>query len=259
MSVRLLFEAAVVRVSPAWLRRKWGRKLMESLAAPLDELADNTAAAAKLRFPDPLVPDALARIGAERRIRRGAGESATTYARRLRRWWDDHRRRGGPYALLGQLYFFFRDTLNVRKDLVYHSGTRRWQAGGVITDAPDTLVTRDAITWNADGTIEWAQFWVFFYFTTELVDHLVTEVPDNIVTEALDELVTDGVNLEEEEDDVFLAIPREWSAAHVKRIHVVLLVDDAALVGYPPRLVGEPTKTVGRTAQPIILVHQEAA
>lgn len=256
------YAAFLLRLYPPWLQRTVGEKLMLALGSQVDVLYERGRQSVKHRFPLVVDESSLARIGAERRIRRGPGESATTYARRLQWWWDDHRVRGAPYPLLRQLYFFFFDVLNVRKDVVYHSGTRRWMAGGVVASTPaevNTAITRDSVTWDADGTDEWAQFWVFFYLTTELIDELVTEAGDNIVTEALDEIITDGFNLEETEDLVFVEIPREWSAAHIKRIWIVLLVDDAALVGYPPRLVGEPGMTVGRSGPPVILIHEEAA
>lgn len=262
--MRLSFVGAVRRVTPPWLQRTEGARLLEGVADVLDDFAARAVEGVKARFPGvpprPIDPDALALTGRERRIRRGPGESASSYARRLLPWWDAHRTRGGPYALLAQLRAFFLDLLGeTRIDVVYHSGTRRWLA-------PDGTITRDAITWNADGTDRWARFWVFFHLGAGEVPGdalLVTQEGEPLITQDGDPLVA-LVNLglidagtgtvTEETAELFRALPREWSAAHIDRVTVVLLHSDAALVGYPPRLVGEPGQTVGRGGRPVILV-----
>jgi hypothetical protein len=247
------YASFLLRIGPPWLQRAVGERFMLALGSELDVLYERGRQSIKQRFPAVVDETSLGRIGAERRIRRGPGESAETYARRLRRWWDDHRRRGGPYALLAQLYSYFVASLNPRIDVVYHSGTRRWIPGGVEVDDPDELVTRDSITWEADGTDEWAQFWVFFHLGTLINDVFVNEDGDVFVDENGDPIVAESSTLSDAEAAVFLAIVREWNAAHIKRAHVVLLVEGSALVGYPPRLVGEPGETVGRLVPPIIL------
>ena len=231
----LSFERTIKRLCPPWLQRSVGGALMGAIGAELDGLLDRVDEGVRLRFPDAVADhaEALPLLGRQRRIRRGPGEDAATYARRLRTWWDAHRTRGGPYALLGQLYAFFLDWLNVRMDVVYHSGTRRWQdAAGV--------VTRDSVTWDADGTSLWAQVWVFLYVSETIprsTAYLVTYDGDRIV-----QYDGGGILLEEsiapdeitpEEEEVFRAIPRDWSAAHVKTTFVVLLWGERRLWNYP--------------------------
>lgn len=229
---RLRFTSAMTRVVPPWLRRTVGARLMESLGEPLDDLVDRLVASIELRFPGVYSDESLPLIGRERRIRRGPGEPAETYARRLLPWWDDHRGRGGPYAMLRQLYAYFLDSLNVRMDIVYHSGTRRW-----IDE--DGAITRDAIEWNADGTDEWAHIWVFFYLGADgAVRRLVTLDGDPLITLDGDSLVTLGGiiasgTVSEADAENFRAIPREWSAAHIPYVTIVLLYDGARLWGYP--------------------------
>lgn len=233
---RLYFSPALQRRMPPWLRRVVGTKLMAAIGDQLDNLVDRTVDGVKLRFPTDESDDlAISYIGAERRIRRGPGESEQTYARRLRRWWDDHRGRGGPYALLRQLDAFFESWLNVRMDVVYASGTRRW-----IDDAVPGVITRDAVVWDADGTGKWARTWVFFYVSAlipSIGDTIVTSDDDELITEGGDTLVTDGTispdALSASEEEIFRTIPREWSAAHIDKIHVVLLWDDRRLWNYP--------------------------
>lgn len=224
----LSFERTIKRLCPPWLQRTVGVALMGAIGAELDGLLDRVDEGVRLRFPDALADhaEALARIGRERRIRRGPGENATTYASRLLPWWDEHRVRGGPYALLRQLHAFFLARLNVRMDVVYHSGTRRW------ADEAGTI-TRDAVTWDADGSDDWSQFWLFFYVGES--DTLVTLDGDTLVTLGGDGLVTLGgaAGLGSDEEEILSAIPREWSAAHILRITIVLLYGTARLWNYP--------------------------
>lgn len=276
MAERRSFVAAMVQVSPPWLRRTFGKRLMESLGVPVDEHVDRAVAGVKARFPNPDDPEALAVIGNERRIRRGPGETAETYAKRLRNWWDDHRTRGGPYALLRQLHLFWDATLNVPIECVYHSGTRR------SVDA-DGVITRDAITWDADGTAQWSQFWLFFRLdpstlVTELGDVLVTETGavivtagysiGGIVTEGGHEIVTEGGlylasgDLDDFEDETFRAVPREWSAAHILRITIVILYGTGRLWNYPQPVPtwtawGASGATWGGGDQPIFITVED--
>lgn len=257
---RITYVTRVREASPPWLLRSVGGRVMTAIAEVIDTLVDRASDGVSHRFPGLVDNSALTMIGRERRIRRGPGEAVATYARRLRPWWDRHRVRGGPYALLGQLHDFFLAWLPGRKDVVYHSGTRRW-----IDEAGE--ITRDSITWEADGTPQWAQVWVFFYLDDDLIelegDVLATtwgEILTTLDGEPLGTTYTIALSaLTALEAEVFKCIPREWSAAHVMRTHVVLLPGDAALVGYPPRLVGEEGQTVGRTDAPTILLIEDGA
>lgn len=228
-----LFSAGILRVVPPWLQRAVGAKVMQGLADELDALVDRAVEGVSLRFPGVAGEESLPLLGQQRRIRRGPGEDGTTYARRLRTWWDAHRTRGGPYALLGQLYAFFLDWLNVRMDVVYYSGTRRWQD-------TEGVVTRDAVTWDADGTAEWAKVWVFFYVTDSIPrasEFLIDYEGDLIVTFGGEEILLEESIAPDEltaaEAEVFKAIPRDWSAAHIKLTTVVLLWDERRLWNYP--------------------------
>jgi hypothetical protein len=249
---RLLFTAAIKRACPPWLQRYVGGRVMESLASPIDELVDRLVDGAKARFPghDPesIDPGSLAAIGRERRIRRGPGESSATYARRLLTWWDDHRTRGGPYALLRQIHAYFLDTLPTRVDVVYQSGTRRWKD-------EDGEITRDEISWNGDGSGEWAHVWVFFYLPDASPDLFTTDDGDQIVTDDGDALIfADGVEIPS--DDDFLAIPREWSAAHIPYITVVLLSGTPRLWGYPQPVPTWGTRGPWQSTNPTVLIAE---
>lgn len=248
----LRFERTIQRLSPPWLQRRVGGALLAAIGEQLDDLVDRVSEGVRLRFPDddPDHAQALARLGRDRRILRGPGEDAATYARRLRSWWDAHRTRGGPYAMLGQLYAFFLDWLNVRMDIVYHSGTRRW----VDTDG---TITRDAITWSVlpDGTEAWANIWVVYHLPETIplaTSYLVTSDGDRIVTAAGDPLVGSSTitpdEATEEELEIFRAIPRAWSAAHIPYVTVVLLYGLGRLWDYPdPVPTWDEEAATGRT------------
>ncbi len=214
------FQTAILRVMPPWLRRTNGAKLLWVIGVAVDSLADQTAAGVRTRFPG-FVSDALPLIGRDRRIVRGPGESDANYAGRLLRWWDDHARRGGPYALLEQLFRFFGANI-VQSDLVYHSGTR------YVLDTLGTI-TRDVIAWGADGTALWAQAWLFYRLDAH-----------------------PGV-LTEEEIAAYKAIPDAWNAGHVLRIENVLVWPGVELWGYPSGTWGDPVDAVWPELDPIFV------
>jgi hypothetical protein len=269
MALPKVYTKLLLDSVPPWLTRPIADRLLRSFGDEIDGIVTRVVYAVRQRFPSDIDDSSLAMIGRERRIRRGPGEDADTYATRLRAWWDMHRIRGNAYALLWNLHHFFLNWLPGRKDVVDHSGKRTW------IDAAGTI-TRDSITWDADGSNEWAQVWVFFYTPTLIPlgtallvttwNELITSLGGDAITVGYSispsalggDAITVGYSispsaLTEAEEEVFRAIPREWSAAHVKRTHVVLLPGEACLVGYPPRLVGDPPVTVTPADAPVFL------
>jgi len=193
---------ALLRLGPPWLQRSFSLRLMQALLVPFDVLLQRTTEGVQKRFPSGYSgASPLARIGADRRILRGPGEPPTSYAARLRRWLDDHRGRGGAPALLRQLREYHRASFTGRIDVVSHAGVRY----SIIGDT----ITRDRIEWAADGTARWAQIWIFFHLPA-------APTPLTAADEAS-----------------WLAVPRDWSAAHIWRTHVVLLSPGAELWDYP--------------------------
>lgn len=178
------------------------RRIYYAMQSQIDVLAQNLTAAMKLRFPG-VFPDALPYLGRERRIRRGRLESAPSYASRLDRWLTDHQRRGGPYALLEQLYATLPTHFPI--DLVYKSGRRfRMDASGNITT--DIL--------SVIPTTQWAR-WTLYYFTDAYPTLSAEDIEDLTI------------------------IPKEWNAAHCQGV-VIILPSDGELWGYPTgRLWGE--------------------
>lgn len=235
MTTRILYSTAFLERLPPWLRRTVGAKLVRGIGDEIDAVVDRSVEAAKARFPNAARLDALGAIGVERRIRRGPNETAATYAKRLRRWFDDHRTRGGPYALLAQLFAYFAGFLDVRIDVVYWTGNRFWVA-------PLTgVVTHDSITWSTppNGTSDWSQIWIVFHLGDLVPSPLVTQAGDIVITQSGDTLVMLTApgdlsgGLSEAEREVFRIVVREWIAAHVSTATIVLLYGVAELWDYP--------------------------
>lgn len=229
------FATQLIERLPPWWRRLYGAPIVRGLMGPVDEMKTDTADSIKLRFPmSDSDPAALALTGAERRILRGPHEDSDTYAARLQVWLDSHRTRGGPYALAAQLWLFWRASLNVPFEIVYWSG-RRYSVD------QDGNVTRDDIDWNdPNGSTHeeigpfWSEFWIIFHLNglpaTWIDDSGLTFITDGGEEIIFD--IVDGSFTADDEAD-FASVPREWSTAHVSKIHVVLLYGDARLWGYP--------------------------
>lgn len=235
---RLEFAAAMIRVSPPWLRRLVGGAIMKGIGAPVDVEVDRNVEGVELRFPGgsngvAIHPDALGLIGRERRILRGPGELDETFALRLRGWWDSHRTRGGAYALLRQMYEFFLATNNVPIQYIANGGSS-------VTVAADGTFTRSVVAgWLGDGEypLKWARFFLVFYLDGDtLAFPLITEDGELVLTEDGEPiLVTVSIYaLTASDMDVLCAVPREWSAAHIDRIYITLIPSGGKAWGLPP-------------------------
>lgn len=195
------FRDTIRKLSPPWLRRGINEKILYTLGTHIDAMGDAVTAAIKVRFPGLYSDESLPLIGNERRIRRGRLEPAANYAVRLRRWLSDHQRRGGPYALLAQLFAYYSPS-NFEIQLIYNSGRR-------FTMDTSGNVVRDDIVWTPDslaGT-HWARWWLF-YFTDQF-----------------------GSPTAEEIEDLKL-VPREWNNAHCLG-YIVLFPSDVELWDFP--------------------------
>lgn len=220
-----LYRAQLPQVFPPWLRRIVGTQLLAGIGAILDEQVDRLADGVKLRFPGVGDASALPYLGRDRRIRRGITEGDASYASRLRQWLDAHRIRGGPYALLEQLRAFWLSDFNVRIDVVYRNYNRRFWIG------TDGVITGDFITgWGGDDG-PWARtFHVFFHLgdQSDANNALVTGTGAELVTDDGDTIVAPIVNAESisaVDAEMFKLVPREWSAAHIQYVTIVLLYE----------------------------------
>lgn len=204
------FVRRIMRVVPPWLRRRVGGAILRAIGEVLDAMSARDDAGVALRFPTPGVdPGALAIQGRERRIVRGIGEPAATYAGRVQRWLEAHRHRGSVHEMLRQWHAY--NGANPRRiDVVYYSGTR------YILEV-DGTITRDILpNFGGDGTGRWAQAWCFVYEDA------------------------DPGPLTPEQEAQLTMIPRLWSAAHMLPLKVVVLWPGVGLWDYPPGLWDDP-------------------
>ena len=194
----LKFRDLARRATPPWLQIGTAARIIYAITVQLDAAADAVVAGVKLRFPNVYTDESLPLIGRERRIRRGLTEDAEPYAVRLRRWLLDHRRRGGPYAMLEQLFHHY-DPNTFPISLYYRSGMRfDMDTDGVITRTYG----------STPNTAAWSR-WTLIYYTDDYG-------------------AGDAVDL--------AVIPREWIAAHVLGL-LVVLPTGAELWDYPPDLL----------------------
>ena len=250
---RLFFVDAVLRLSPPWLRRVVGASIMQGMGEQIDTEVDRNVEGVELRFPGgahglAIHPEALGLVGRERRILRGPGELDETYAARLRKWWDSHRTRGGAYALLGQMFEYFLATNNVPITYVSNTGTSqaRVDSSGVITRGTFT-----SGTWTGDGELpsKWSRFFLFFELASDAFGTVLTTESGEIITTESGEPVIAEVALSAlsaEDIEIFCAVPREWSAAHIDRIYFVILPVNGIAWGFPSTLKwGDAGRTWG--------------
>lgn len=207
----LTHRDTMLNVSPPWLQRGLAKKILYALALHCDAFADALTAGVRQRFPGHYSFESLPLLGRERRIPRAPSETDATYAARLTTFLDAHRRRGGPYALLEQLFIRFAPD-NFPIDLVYVARGRRFSM------AVDGTVTRSFTTWQPDTSVaKWARWWLFYYTDR----WAVTPPTDDEIAE-------------------LRLIPRQWNAAHPFG-KIVLLSAGGELWGWPLGHVwGEP-------------------
>jgi len=244
----------MIQIMPPWLRRRVGGAVVEGIGVPIETEVDRSTESLRLRFPNKDVEEALGYLGRERRILRGPGESGSTFAIRLRKWWDSHRTRGNAHALLTQLHDFLLSSNNVPVQYIANSGTTvTIDAAGVIS--PVTEIP----TWTGDGEYpsKWARFFLVFYFDGDtLAVPLLDEDGDPILTESGEQILTTVslFALTPADVELLCAVPREWSAAHIDRIYLVLVPAGGYAWGIPPGIEwGDVGKTWGGGLTPAII------
>lgn len=231
MSTLETYRDEIRRRSPPWLQRGVAERFMYAIGLHVDVFGDSLVAGLRHRFPGAYSFESLSLLGRERRLSRGRVESDATYAARLLRWLTDHQVRGGPYALLAQLYYYFRPAV-FTIDLIYHSGRRfRLNADVLIAGAPlAQAVERDDLTWFPDAApTRWAQWWLFY-----LTDQWAVTPPTD-----------------QELEDLRL-VPRAWNAAHCIG-HIVLFPSTAELWDYPTDHTWDEAGTWDTTGEPRFL------
>lgn len=210
---------------PRWLQRYWGSRFIYALWIQTDAFIDALVAGVKMRFPGYYSFESLPLIGRERRIQRGLSESDATYAARLPGWLDAHATRGGPYALLQQLFAFYAPN-NFPVRLIYRSG----RYFDLATDG--TITMGDQPSFSPDNMpSKWARWWLIFQWPTP--------VPAKRKWGAFKwgDGSTYGSGFTSADVYDLKLVPREWNAAHAQG--ALVIVNGGWVYGFPPRKWGE--------------------
>lgn len=157
-------------LAPSWLTSGEGELLGYALDIVKDDFVDRVYRGLLARFPggsilglpaDTAPEDALAALGRDRRVVRGIGESATSYAARLKTWLDDRKTAGNPFALMARLSEYVGPTTGASFRTVDARGN--WYSRAA--DGTESYLLNQA-NWDWDGLFDgsnWAQFWVIIY------------------------------------------------------------------------------------------------
>lgn len=217
---------------------------MEGMGERIEALVDRTTESLRKRFPSGDSPEALGFLGRERRILRGPGETSAGFAERLLTWWDAHATRGGPYALLTQMWAFFKDSNNVPITLIANSGLRHdVDVDGNITQSVQT-------GWTGDGLYpdKWARIFLIFSLDTATISVPLLDGTGTPVLDSNGDPILTAVSiyaLTDAEKEIICAVPREWNAAHIDKIYIILLPPGGYVFGFPPVQFGDPGVTFG--------------
>lgn len=231
----ITFRDTIRKVVPPWLRTGVAGKLLYAIGSQWDALTDMAVATNTIGFPGVYSDESLPMLGRERRIRRGRIESAAGYAVRLKRWLTDHRTRGGPYAMLAQLFAYYTGNhFPIR--LVYRSGR------AFHMDVDGSVVMLDQ-PWSPDSQPEkWARWWLFYEWPTPVAPAHILGEPGLIVGPTW----TLGSGLTPTEVYDLRIVPKEWNAAHA--IGNITLVNGGWVLGFPPHILGEAGLVLGGSA-----------
>lgn len=213
-----LFAKAINRVAPWWASTGNVGALLYGIGSALDELRDRTVRSARLALSgatdsEGALTDAekLAYLGADRGLTRGIDETDVGYAARIGAALPALRGRGGPYAMLEQLYAYYAaDPFPI--DLVYRNGLRyRLAVDGTITEGET-----ETSWWTDDGGA-WARWRLYYHGTAAQAGTDLTRVPT------------------------------DWNAAHCNGT-VIVLGSTAHYWGYPDTSVEGEEETWTDTA-----------
>lgn len=152
------FRELVRELSPPWLSRFWGERLLYAPGLIVDAVFDWCVDGMVARFPIASPPDGLPLLGKDRALPRGVGEPDTGYRERLRLAPSSWVVWGSAWGMLEQFDALFYG-LGMPFWTVDNGGTwHHWVNG-----AADVKYAKQD-NWNWDGsTSEWSRAWVLVY------------------------------------------------------------------------------------------------
>lgn len=169
------FRRLVSFLGPKWLVRETIKtpldasptaevddRALYAMALVKDAMAERIRLGVLARFPiaGSTPPDALAEIGADRRVFRGPDEPEAAFCARARRWLDDWRIAGSPWSVLEQVRAYCSPH-EVRARIF----TNRGDCYTIDRDGTRSRVRDTAWDWDGDTT-RWARWWLVIYPTT---------------------------------------------------------------------------------------------
>lgn len=230
----LTFRDFILKAVPRWLQLGNAAKVLYAIGLHADVIGDAAVKGVRRRFVGlPEASDALGLAGRMRRIRRGRNEPDAAYAVRLQRWLDDHRNRGGPYALIRQVFDYSKSSLPaVPNALIYESGVTFGIADG---GAAGAVITRlpQAAPFDTD-TASWARWFLTYLWPTAIASDGIWSDAGNwddggVWDSGLDALTVQDLRI----------VPSEWNAAHAKGF-IVLQAASAELWDSPAGTWADP-------------------
>lgn len=158
MSDSPLYRTVYPLLTPSWLNRGDGGKVLGTIGLLCDATAEHARQGLRARFPSLAPESALPFIGRDRRIARGIDEPSASYRERLLTWLDDHATRGGPFAMMDQLAAYCQVPVRIR--VVDRRGnwwTREYDG------SREWLIDQQNWNWDALPLTDWSRFWVIIY------------------------------------------------------------------------------------------------
>jgi hypothetical protein len=158
-------------LAPRWVTDDEGELVGYALDLQKDSFAERAFLGLLAGYPqngpngETAPPDALVRMGRDRRVVRGIFETDAQYAVRLKSWLDERRTTGNPFTLMRQLAAYTGDAHGVSFRTV--DATGNWYSRSS-TGVESALLKQGNWDWDGrpldeDGRTRWARFWVIIY------------------------------------------------------------------------------------------------
>lgn len=235
-------------IAPRWLTDGDGGLVGYSLDMVKDAFVERLRQGLMARLPqnDPTgtttaPDDALTAMGRDRRVIRGIGETAPSFANRLKKWLDDRPTQGNPFTLMKKLSEYTGPGPSFRT--VDAQGN--WYSRDV--DGTETYVFKQA-NWNwddrptnDDGDLRWSRFWVIIYPNGLWEDSPEWADPSAPVWGECPG--TYGTTATLEEVTTIRSLVAEWKPAGTRCVNVIIALDPASFD--PASAVNDPGMPAG--------------
>jgi hypothetical protein len=148
----------VESISPPWLARFYGLRLLYSIAIQADAFWELARQGVKAHMPlaPGYPPSALPYVGSERDLDRYEGETDAVYAARIRYAHDRHRGQGGPQELINQAQTMTAGLTSAAVPVrVVNNAGRWWSRASQSADFVQTVSSPNNWVWDALTTRWW--------------------------------------------------------------------------------------------------------